>query len=85
MKGLHLCEGVGKVGREGAVDLGLQLGQVDLDHAVVLAALIWSQVLPAQTAVKPGPKRAASCKLTGCLADKGPQLRLLAASRWYRV
>ena len=41
-----LGQGRGQVGREGAVDVGLQLAQVDLNELVVLAALVRHQVLP---------------------------------------
>ena len=37
---VHLGDGVRQVGREGAVDVRLQLRQVDVDDAVVLCALI---------------------------------------------
>ena len=44
-----LCElrqGVREVRREGAVDVRLQLAEVDLDQLVVFAALIGDEVLP---------------------------------------
>ncbi len=44
----QLGQRVGEVGGEGAVDLRLQLAQVDLDDLVVLRALVRPQVLAAQ-------------------------------------
>jgi len=41
----ELGDGGGKVGGEGAVDVGLELGEVDLDDLVVLGALVGLEVV----------------------------------------
>jgi hypothetical protein len=43
--GGELGDGGGKIGGEGTVDVGLKLGEVDLDSLVVLGSLVGSQVV----------------------------------------
>jgi len=41
---LELADGGGKIGSEGTVDVGLELGEVDLDELVVLGALVLTEL-----------------------------------------
>lgn len=41
---LELADGGGKIGSEGTVDVGLELGEVDLDELVVLSTLVLAEL-----------------------------------------
>ena len=65
----ELGEGSGKIGGEGAVDVGLELGEVDLDDLVVLGTLIGAELVGVGTG-----------KVTDVLAASGLEVVVLAVA-----